>query len=33
MDPLWSQAVKDITDDAYFRVEKALGGGDEFDNR
>jgi hypothetical protein len=33
MDGLWKQAVKDITDGAYFRVEKALGGGEGFDNQ
>lgn len=33
MDELWEQAVKDITDGAYFRIEKALGGGDRFDNQ
>jgi len=33
MDELWKQAVKDITDGAYFRIQKALGGGDGFDNQ
>lgn len=33
MDELWKQAVKDITDGAYFRIEKTLGGGDGFDNQ
>ena len=30
MDELWKQAVKDITDGAFTRIEKALGGGDAF---
>jgi hypothetical protein len=33
MDELWKQAVKDITDGDYSRIEKALGGGDSFDNQ
>ncbi|HVI71939.1 MAG TPA: hypothetical protein VM656_10675 [Pyrinomonadaceae bacterium] len=33
MDELWKQAVEDIIDGAYFRIEKALGGGDGFDNQ
>ena len=33
MDELWKQAVKDITDGAYFRIEKTLGKGDAFDNQ
>ena len=33
MDELWKQAVKDITDGAYFRIQKTLGGGDAFDNQ
>jgi hypothetical protein len=33
MDELWKQAVKDIVDGAYFRIEKTLGGGDAFDEQ
>ena len=33
MDELWKQAIKDITDGSYSRVEKVLGGGDAFDNQ
>ncbi len=33
MDELWKQAVKDITDGNYSRVEKVLGGGEAFDNQ
>ena len=33
MDELWKQAVKDINDGAYFRIQKTLGGGDAFDNQ
>src|SRR5262245_24037539 len=33
MNDLWKQAVKDITDGAYFRIEKTLGGGDAFDDQ
>lgn len=33
MDELWKQAVKDITDGAYFRIQKTLGGGEAFDNQ
>jgi hypothetical protein len=33
MDELLKQAVKDITDGAYFQIEKTLGGGDAFDNQ
>ena len=33
MDKLWKQSVKDITDGAYFQVEKTLGGGDEENDR
>ena len=33
MDELWKQAVKDITDGNYSRVEKTLGEGDAFDHQ
>jgi Ankyrin repeats (3 copies) len=33
MDELWKQAVRQITDGAYFQIEKTLGGGDAFDDR
>jgi hypothetical protein len=33
MDSLWNDVVKDITDGAYFKVQKALGGGDAFDSQ
>ncbi len=33
MDELWNQAVRHITDGAYFRIEKTLGGGDAFDDQ
>lgn len=33
MDELWNKAVRDITDGAYFRIEKTLGGGDAFDDQ
>ena len=33
MDELWKQAVKDINDGAYFRIQKTLGGGDAFDDQ
>ena len=33
MDELWKQAVKDITDGNYTRVQKTLGGGDGFDTQ
>ena len=33
MDELWKQAVKDITDGAYSRIQKTLGGGEGFDNQ
>ena len=32
MDELWKQAVKDITDGAYW-IQKTLGGGDAFDDQ
>jgi len=33
MDELWKEAVKDITEDAYFRIEKTLGGSVGFDEQ
>jgi hypothetical protein len=33
MNDLWKQAIKDITDGAYFRIQKTLGGGDAFDKQ
>ena len=33
MDELWKQAVRDITDGDYFRIEETLGGGDAFDDQ
>src|SRR5262247_1518501 len=33
MNNLWKQAVKDITDGAYFQIQKTLGGSDAFDNQ
>jgi len=33
MDELWKQAVRDITDGNYSRIEKTLGRGDAFDHQ
>lgn len=33
MDELWKQAVKDITDGNYSRIQKTLGGGEGFDTQ
>jgi len=33
MDELWKQAVRDITDGSYSRIEKTLGKGDAFDRQ
>ena len=33
MDEVWKQAIQDIIDGAYFKIERTLGGGSAFDNQ